>query len=74
VKEIPIRERVRVQFRAEYFNLFNRANFFNPGLSSTDTTGNGIVQKGPNISAAGFGSIRWAYDPRMGQLALKVNF
>jgi hypothetical protein len=54
------------------FNLLNRVNFFNPGLGSGDTSGNGIVQKGPTIANAGFGSIRWAYDPRIGQLALKL--
>jgi hypothetical protein len=29
-KRIPIRERVNMEFRAEIYNLFNRANFANP--------------------------------------------
>ncbi len=58
-KNIPIRERVRLQFRAEFFNIFNRVNFSDPV-----TTAN----------AAGFGSIRAATDPRIGQLSLKLRF
>ena len=74
-KELPLRsERYRLEFRAEFFNLLNHANFFNPGLSASDTTGNGIVAKGPTVSAAGFGTIKAAYDPRIGQLALKLFF
>ncbi len=58
-KRFPITERWSVQFRAEFFNIFNRVNFNNPGLS---------------FSAGGFGSILSARDPRIGQLALKVFF
>jgi hypothetical protein len=58
-KTIPVRERLQFQFRAEFFNFFNRANFNNPNNS---------------VSGAGFGSIRSALDPRIGQLALKVLF
>lgn len=75
-KDFPIRsERVRIQFRAEFFNLFNRVNLFNPGQSSSG--GGGFTpnaSQAASISGAGFGSIRGAYDPRIGQLALKVIF
>jgi hypothetical protein len=54
-----VRELLQIQFRAEFFNFFNRANFNNPSNS---------------VSGAGFGSIRSALDPRIGQLALKVLF
>jgi hypothetical protein len=58
-KGIPITERVKLQFRAEFFNLFNRVNLGNP------TSG---------ASSGGFGSITSASDPRIGQLALKIIF
>ncbi len=59
-KEFPIvRERVRLQFRAEFFNTINRVNFNNPNVTQ---------------SAGGFGSITSAQDPRIGQLALKLQF
>ena len=52
-------ERGRLQFRGEFFNIFNKANFQNPG----STIGN-----------AGYGTITSAYDPRLVQLALKLTF
>ncbi|MCI0701411.1 MAG: hypothetical protein L0241_10055, partial [Planctomycetia bacterium] len=36
-KVFPITERINLQFRAEFFNAFNHANFDNP-LTSTDGT------------------------------------
>jgi len=75
-KEIPLhKERVQLQFRAEFFNLFNRANFFNPGQTSAGFVGFVPGQTEPaTISGAGFGSILGSYDPRIGQLALKLRF
>jgi hypothetical protein len=58
-KNFTITERLTIQFRAEFFNVFNRANFNNPGTT---------------VSAGGFGNILSARDPRIGQLALKVVF
>ena len=59
-KEFPFRsERMRFQFRAEFFNLFNRVNLNNPATS---------------YSGSGFGRITGAGDPRIGQLALKFVF
>jgi hypothetical protein len=75
LKEFRIRsERTRLEFRAEFFNLFNRANLFNPGRSATSITGNGVSQNTVNLSNAGYGSIKAAGDPRIGQLALKIVF
>ena len=60
MKEFPLHhERVKLEFRAEYFNLFNRVNFNNPASS---------------LTGAGFGQITGAGDPRIGQLALKLVF
>ena len=58
-KNFSIKERMKIQFRAEFFNIFNRANFMNPGTT---------------VSGGGFGNILSARDPRIGQLALKVLF
>jgi hypothetical protein len=59
LKNIPFNERWHMQFRAEFFNVFNRANFNNP-------------TNGHNNSK--FGTITSAQDPRIGQLAIKIFF
>ncbi len=58
-KQIPIRERHTIQFRAEFFNLFNRANL---GLPNT------------NLQSAQFGRITSAGSPRIIQFGLKYVF
>ncbi len=58
-KQFPIREKAQIQLRFEYFNIFNRANFQDPNN---------------NFAAGGFGGIRGAFDPRIGQVALKIIF
>lgn len=58
-KDFDIRERLTVQFRAEYFNVFNHTNPNNPGTTFNSGT---------------FGVITAAQQPRTGQLALKVKF
>jgi hypothetical protein len=73
-KEFRFTERVHLQFRAEFFNLFNRVNLFNPGMSASDTSGTGTVQHTANLSNAGFGQITADNSPRIGQLALKLMF
>lgn len=69
LKNIPVRERLRIQFRAEFFNSFNHTNPLDPGVSLGGTP-NSIV----SASSGGFGSIRAAADPRIAQLALKILF
>jgi hypothetical protein len=60
MKNIPVTESQRVEFRAEFFNLFNNVNFANP----------------VNIqSSANFGQIAsTTTGPRVIQFALKYNF
>ncbi len=58
-KNTLIGERVAVEFRAEFFNIFNHAQFENP---SGDVVG------------SNFGQITSARDPRIGQVALKFSF
>ena len=74
-KDFPIKERFRLQFRTEIFNIANHPNFNAPGFG-----GNGVVA----ISGAGnfnsntfgeIGSTRDApYDPRQIQFALKFYY
>jgi hypothetical protein len=71
-KNFSIRERASLQFRAEFFNLFNRANLYNP--SNLSSTGYSTGSLGDSLSGAGFGNVLAARDPRIGQLALKVSF
>ena len=71
-KNFPIKERMTVQFRAEFFNIFNRANFYSP--SNLSSTGYSTGSLGDSFGGAGFGNILAARDPRIGQLALKVSF
>src|SRR5208282_6364741 len=52
LKNGPITERVKYQFRAEFFNLFNHANF-----NSVDTT----------VTDSTFGVVNGANDPRVMQ-------
>ncbi len=58
-RDFKLHEEVRMQFRAEYFNLLNHTNLSDPSVSQ---------------SGSGFGSITAANDPRIGQLALKLLF
>jgi hypothetical protein len=59
-KVTAVKENTRVEFRAEFFNLFNHTQFANPDGNSTD--------------GSDFGRIKRAKDPRLVQLALKVFF
>jgi hypothetical protein len=52
-------ERVKLTFRAEFFNIFNHTEFDNPDTGFTSGT---------------FGQILSTADPRIIQLALKLNF
>jgi hypothetical protein len=59
VKRTDIRERVGVEFRAEFFNVFNNVNFNNPNS---------------NQSSGQFGRITSALDPRIVQIGLRLQF
>ncbi|HYW44227.1 MAG TPA: TonB-dependent receptor [Bryobacteraceae bacterium] len=58
-KNFRLRERARLQFRAEFFDVLNHTNF---GIPNTQTTN------------AAFGTIRTTYPSRQGQFALKLIF
>lgn len=61
-KSFPIREKLRVDFRAEAFNLLNHANFIGP---SPPSTGFGLP---------GFGTIVKTESARQMQLAVSLSF
>ena len=58
-KMTRVSERTSVEFRAELFNAFNHAQFMNPA---------------GDFNSSLFGLVTSARDPRIGQLALKLNF
>jgi len=60
LKTIKLSETKRVDFRAEFFNIFNHTQFFNPDGNSSD--------------GSQFGQITQARDPRLMQFALKFFF
>jgi len=74
-KNVTFTERWRVQFRAEFFNVFNRVNFFDEEVASGAGTQPSITNF-QRLSAGAFGTFRAGQvgDPRIGQLALKVFF
>lgn len=56
-KFFPIKENVRIQFRVDFFNAFNHANFYAPNMS---------------YGSGEFGKITEAFTPRLTQAVLKV--
>ena len=58
-KDFRIREGITLQFRSEFFNVFNHVNFNGPSTS---------------LGAGTFGQLTSAKDPRQGELALKLRF
>ena len=59
LKVTNVTERIDLQFRAEFFNIFNNVNFNAPNS---------------NVSSAQFGRITSALDPRIVQFGLKLLF
>jgi hypothetical protein len=60
LKTIPLTETKHIDFRAEFFNIFNHTQFFNPDGNTTD--------------GSQFGQVTQARDPRELQFALKLFF
>ncbi len=63
-KMTRITERTSIEFRAEFFNIFNHAQFAAPQFGSPSGS----------ISSPTFGQATAAAEPRIGQLALKFFF
>jgi hypothetical protein len=68
LKNIAIRDRHQLQFRTEFFNLFNHANFDFPERLCVGTIA------GAPCTSPQFGRIGAARDPRVLQFALKYLF
>ena len=73
-----ITERIRTQFRAEFFNVFNHTNFATPNpvvFSSGPTQGNIANQTAPIVTSPTAGVITsTATTSRQIQFGLKVQF
>jgi hypothetical protein len=68
LKNTAITERFNLQFRAEFFNIFNHTQFLTPsGLVSYNPM---TLMQNPST----FGQVTQAGAPRIGQLSLKLNF
>lgn len=59
IKRTRIKEQLNLEFRAEFFNVFNTVNF-----------GSGTL----TFDSQRFGQITGVFSPRFGQLALRVNW
>ena len=58
-KDTKLREALTLEFRAEYFNIANHAQFQTPS---------------GNVNSGAFGEVLATNAPRIGQMALKLNF
>ena len=58
-KSTAITERIKFEIRAEFFNIFNHAEFQNPDTNISDST---------------FGQVTSTYDPRIIQFGAKLKF
>lgn len=74
-KAFQLNDRISMQFRAEFFNIFNHPNFNAPNFG-----GNGViaVSNSGNFNSSSFGEIGSTrdapYDPRQIQFALKLYY
>ena len=70
-------ERVRLQLRMEYFNVFNHPTFAPEGISTGAVNGTDQISNFDKINGnSAFGTFRagQAGDPRIGQVAVKLYF
>ena len=71
-RNFPIRERIRLEARAEAFNVINHANFDNPQNTLTSSQFGLITQTAP--APGGSLLLPAVGDPRILQFALKLHF
>lgn len=80
-REFPVRESLRLQFRAEMFNVLNHPNFGQPsgqfgisGFGLASQTLNQSLAGSGSLGAGGFSPLYQIGGPRSIQLALKLSF
>ena len=86
-KQFPVTEKVNVEFRAELYNIFNRANFANPPTQLNQSLGVGtnLLQPGQPFTQAAAGGAFGIYSStveravglgasRQAQFSLRLNF
>ncbi|MGO9642839.1 MAG: TonB-dependent receptor domain-containing protein [Candidatus Acidiferrales bacterium] len=71
-KQFVVRERVNVELRGEFFNVFNTDNFGGP--NTTLTSGNFGLVGCRTITTACTSRLSQANDPRIGQVTFRLNF
>ncbi len=80
LKRFPFSESRNIEFRAEFFNLFNHVNFANPisNLNAVQSSGGSINPNTGQIVPGNAGDFGWiistSNNPRLIQFALKLNF
>jgi hypothetical protein len=76
IKRFRFRESKSIEFRAEFFNLLNHANFANPVSNMSAVSATSFSSTGQIIGSPGdFGRIiSTSSNPRMIQFAMKFNF
>jgi len=67
---IALRENMSLELRGEFFNVFNHTQF----MATTGSITNGNLTSAGNFSSAAFGDVLAARDPRIGQIAAKLQF
>jgi hypothetical protein len=76
IKAFPIRERTRIEVRAEFYNAFNHTNFSSFDTNAVFNT-NGTPATNPNWGQetnSGLGEFTGAGNPRQMQAIAKISF
>ena len=74
-KTFPVTEQVRMQFRADFFNIFNHTNFSNPQNNVSNVNFGKITQTVGSATATAVGTTAGPLGgPRLIQLSLRLQF